>query len=91
MFQILTEYIAKRSWAEAFEAVIPQRKFEAMGRKGKRRLHKEAGGTDSIAGDEDGEAGMEDIGGATSEDEGNEVDESQPAPQASLDEVAASS
>lgn len=38
MFQILTEYIAKHSWAEAFEAVIPQRKYEAIGRKGKRKL-----------------------------------------------------
>lgn len=36
MFSILVEYITRRSWSEAFEAVIPQRKFETVSRSERR-------------------------------------------------------
>ena len=32
----MVEYITRQSWSEAFEAVIPQRKFETVGRKERR-------------------------------------------------------
>jgi tRNA (guanine9-N1)-methyltransferase len=36
VFSILVEYITRQSWSEAFEAVIPQRKFETASRRERR-------------------------------------------------------
>ena len=62
VFEILAQYVGLQDWAKAFEAVIPQRKYEAVGRHAqKRRRIKEeqeaAGG--GAEGAEDGDEGAE--------------------------------
>jgi tRNA (guanine9-N1)-methyltransferase len=49
----LAEYVSRNSWSEAFEAVIPQRKYH----DGKRKRRKLQNGEDAspALGDEDGE------------------------------------
>jgi hypothetical protein len=63
VFQILVEYINRQSWSEAFEAVIPLRKFKP----GKKKRKAEALGD----GHDDEESG------GSAEEEGGEEDQEQ--------------
>ena len=58
VFSILVEFITRNSWSEAFEAVIPQRKYH----DGKRKRRKGIDG-------ESASPGMQDEDGDESEDE----------------------
>jgi tRNA (guanine9-N1)-methyltransferase len=54
VFQILTEYIDKRDWKAAFEAVIPIRKYSQIGRRKQKKLAVPEGAADGDAdGDDD--------------------------------------
>lgn len=50
MFSILVEYVSRQSWADAFEAVIPQRKYH----DGKRKRGKGKEGAAATGGSEVG-------------------------------------
>lgn len=60
VLQILLEYLSRQDWKQAFEAVIPARKF--VEKKRKRGKAGEAGGDDAAAGAEES-AYDEDVGG----------------------------
>lgn len=53
MFSILVEYVTRQSWSEAFEAVIPQRKFQTVGRREKRG---KSNWTEPTSGEQEAEA-----------------------------------
>ena len=56
MFSILVEYISRQSWSEAFEAVIPQRKFDNTSKKERREKSKSAAKGTSTTQPGEGEA-----------------------------------
>jgi hypothetical protein len=100
VFSILTEYIARRDWREAFETVIPSRKFKDEGRKrGKGKKTGEAGGAEGegVQAGEGGEEGKgeHDVGGgggggeesgdSEDEDAGKECEDGLLAAQAAVD------
>jgi hypothetical protein len=72
VFQILVEYINRQSWSEAFEAVIPLRKFKP----GKKKRKAEALG--------DGDGHDDEESGESAEEEGGEQDQEQEQKQDAL-------
>ena len=75
VFSILVEYIHRQSWAEAFDAVIPQRKFE-IGRK--RRKGPNGENVDVPVGSQDEADDADDARGVSPEEE--DADTNAPAP-----------
>ena len=55
VFQILTEYIDKRDWKAAFEAVIPIRKYSQIGRRKQKKLAAAQGGAEEEIVDAEGD------------------------------------
>ena len=64
VFSILVEYVTRNSWAEAFEAVIPQRKYHDGKKKRRKALNGESASPGIGLQDED-----EDDSGEDGEDE----------------------
>ncbi|ORY28623.1 guanine-1-methyltransferase-domain-containing protein [Naematelia encephala] len=64
VFEILVNYIATQSWKEAFEAVMPQRKFNV----GKPRKYNKDDGEDGVGDDGDGDE-VEQVGNIATADE----------------------
>ena len=61
VFSILVEYVARNSWAEAFEAVIPQRKYHDGKKKRRKALNGESASPGvSIQDEDEYESGDED-------------------------------
>lgn len=60
VFQILTEYIDKRDWKEAFEAVIPIRKYSQIGRRKQKKLAVAEGGAEGEVVDAEGDGDDDD-------------------------------
>lgn len=71
VFQILTEYIDKRDWKEAFETVIPMRKFSEKGRRKKKK--------DAMANEGKGAEGAEEAEESGDEDGADQAEESEGA------------
>ena len=66
MFEILAQYVALSDWAKAFDAVIPPRKYQAIGRQGQRRQSLKGSGSKDGEGEADGDGDSD--GGESEQD-----------------------
>ena len=70
VLDILLNWVEHRDWKKAFFDVIPPRKFEALGKHGRRRKQKKEAEDNE---GEDGDEQMEEVAGTLAEDEGREA------------------
>jgi tRNA (guanine9-N1)-methyltransferase len=75
VFEILTKYLALNDWRQAFESVIPNRKYDELGKKALRRQQRRARFAESNAAEGNDSAEVANVSDDSDEDDIDDMDD----------------